>query len=68
MSCDIPLISTEILLEYHKADFEISVFNDEDKIHFLIGIYSKKLGPVLKKVFDENDLKMIDSISNSNHQ
>jgi molybdopterin-guanine dinucleotide biosynthesis protein A len=71
LSCDIPLISTEILLELiekHKVDFEISVFKDEDKIHPLIGMYSKKLVPILKKALDENKLKMMDFISNSNHQ
>jgi molybdenum cofactor guanylyltransferase len=71
LSCDIPLISTEILselIEKHNADFEISVFKDEDKIHPLIGMYSKKLTPVLKKALDENELKMMDFISNSNHQ
>lgn len=71
LSCDIPLISTEILLELiekHKADFEISVFKDEDKIHTLIGMYSKKLVPVLKKALDENKLKMMNFILNSSHQ
>jgi molybdenum cofactor guanylyltransferase len=71
LSCDIPLISTGILMELinkHTSDFEISVFKDEDKIHPLIGMYSKKLIPVLEKALDENKLKMMDFISNSNHQ
>lgn len=52
LSCDIPLISTEILLELienHGTNFEVSVFKDTDRIHPLIGIYATSLIPVLKK-------------------
>jgi molybdopterin-guanine dinucleotide biosynthesis protein A len=71
LSCDIPLISTEILLELiekHNADFEILVFKDEDKIHPLIGMYSKKLISALKIAVEENELKMIDFILKNKHQ
>ncbi|MFV8326420.1 molybdenum cofactor guanylyltransferase [Flavobacterium sp. ZS1P14] len=61
LSCDIPLISTEILLELiekHNSNFDVSVFGDTDRIHPLIGIYSTAILPVLKKAIDDNDLKM----------
>ena len=71
LSCDIPLISTEILLELinkHTTDFEVSVFSDTNKIHPLIGIYSKKIIPVLKKAIEENELKMMHLLAKVNHQ
>jgi molybdopterin-guanine dinucleotide biosynthesis protein A len=52
LSRDIPLISTEMLqelIEKHTANFDVSVFEDNDRIHPLIGIYSTKILPVLKK-------------------
>ena len=71
LSCDIPLISTEILLELienHGTNFDVSVFKDTDRIHPLIGIYATSLIPVLKKAIDANDLKMMRFISNVKHQ
>lgn len=66
LSCDIPLISTEILLELiekHNSNFDVTVFEDEERIHLLIGIYSKEILPVLKQSIDENDLKMMRFLS-----
>lgn len=71
LSCDIPLISTEIiqeLIEKHTANFDISVFEDSDRIHPLIGIYSTRCFPILKKAIDATDLKMMRFIRNVNHQ
>lgn len=71
LSCDIPLISTKILselIENHSADFDISVFKEEDKIHPLIGIYSKNLISNIEKAIDNDELKMMDFISNNKHQ
>jgi len=71
LSCDIPLISTEILLELtqkHSENFEVSLFEEATRIHPLIGIYSKKLIPILKKAIDENDLKMMNLLSKVRHQ
>lgn len=71
LSCDIPLISTELLAELinkHTTDFEVSVFSDTNKIHPLIGIYSKKIIKILKKAIDENDLKMMRLLEKVNHQ
>ena len=66
LSCDIPLISTEILLELienHNTNFDVSVFEDTERIHPLIGIYSKNSLPILKDSIDENDLKMMNLLS-----
>nr|WP_315177400.1 molybdenum cofactor guanylyltransferase [uncultured Flavobacterium sp.] len=71
LSCDIPLISNEILLELiekHGTNFDVSVFEDINRIHPLIGIYSKRILPVLKEAIDVNDLKMMRFISNVKHQ
>ncbi|MFE3849162.1 molybdenum cofactor guanylyltransferase [Flavobacterium sp. LB3P45] len=71
LSCEIPLISSEILLELienHGTNFEVSVFKDTDWIHPLIGIYATTILPVLKKAIDANDLKMMRLISNVKHQ
>lgn len=71
LSCDIPLISTEILQELiakHQAEFEVSVFSDTNKIHPLIGIYSKKIVPVLQKAIKDNDLKMMRLLEKVKHQ
>jgi molybdopterin-guanine dinucleotide biosynthesis protein A len=71
LSCDIPLISTEVLeelIEKHTANFDVSVFQDTDRIHPLIGMYATKILPVLKKAIDANELKMMRFISTVNHQ
>lgn len=71
LSCDIPLISSEILLELienHGTNFDVSVFEDTNRMHPLIGIYSKRILPVLKKAIDVSDLKMMRFISNVKHQ
>jgi molybdopterin-guanine dinucleotide biosynthesis protein A len=71
LSCDIPLISTEILqelIEKHTTGFDVSVFEDNDRIHPLIGIYSRRVLTVLKKAIDSTDLKMMRFISNTKHQ
>lgn len=67
LSCDIPLISTEILrdlIEKYTSNFDVSIFEDTNRIHPLIGVYSKKILPVLKEAIDGNDLKMMRFISN----
>lgn len=71
LSCDIPLISTEILLELiHKHDdnFDVSVFADDHRTHPLIGIYSKKIVPILEKSIEANDLKLMHLLSKVKHQ
>ena len=71
LSCDIPLISSEIvkeLIDKHKAYFDVTVFEDNFRIHPLIGIYSKKIIPILQKAIHENELKLMHFITNVNHQ
>lgn len=71
LSCDIPLISTELLSELiskQNDEAEISVFASESRMHPLIGIYSKKVLPVIKSAIDNNDLKMMNLIANVPHQ
>lgn len=71
LSCDIPLIRTDLLSDLivkHQSDFEVSVFSEANKIHPLIGIYSKKLIPILKKAIEENDLKMMRLLEKVHHQ
>ena len=66
LSCDIPLISTEIVLELianHNSNFDATLFEDAHRIHPLIGIYSKNCLPILKKAIDEDDLKMMHFLS-----
>lgn len=71
LSCDVPMISTELLselIEKHQTDFEVSVFSEANKIHPLIGIYSKKIIPILRKAIEENDLKMMRLLDKLQHQ
>lgn len=71
LSCDIPLISTELLSELiskHNTEAEITVFASESRMHPLIGIYSKKLLPAVKSAIDKDDLKMMNLIANIPHQ
>jgi len=71
LSCDVPLLSTEILLELihkHSDDFDASVFADDHKTHPLIGIYSKKIIPILEKSIEQNDLKLMHLLCKVKHQ
>lgn len=71
LSCDIPLISTEILLELiekHNTNFEISIFKDANQMHPLIGIYSKNILPILKRAIEEKELKMMNLFPKVKHQ
>jgi molybdopterin-guanine dinucleotide biosynthesis protein A len=67
LSCDIPLISTELLLELidrHNEDTTVSVFSDGERIHPLIGIYSKTIIPILKDAIANSNLRMMEMIKN----
>lgn len=71
LSCDIPLISTELLSELiskHNEEAEVTVFASESRMHPLIGIYSKKLLSVIKSAIDNDDLKMMNLIAKIPHQ
>lgn len=71
LSCDIPLISTELLQELiskHTEEAGITVFASESKTHPLIGIYSKKIVPIIKSAIDSDELKMMDLLAKVPHQ
>ena len=71
LSCDIPLISTELLSELiskHNNEASITIFASESRLHPLIGIYSKKIVAVVKSAIDNNDLKMMNLLGNIPHQ
>ncbi len=71
LSCDIPLISATMLrelIEKHNSSFDVSIFEETNRVHPLIGIYSKNVLPMLKNRIDANELKMMHFISNSKHQ
>ncbi|MBW1654160.1 MULTISPECIES: molybdenum cofactor guanylyltransferase [Flavobacterium] len=71
LSCDIPLISTELLEELiskHTNEAGITVFASESKTHPLIGIYSKEIVPIIKEAIDSNELRMMDLLAKVPHQ
>ena len=71
LSCDIPLISTELLSELiskHNNEAQVTVFASESRLHPLIGIYSKKVLPVIKSAIDNDELKMMDLLAKIPHQ
>ena len=71
LSCDIPLISSELLQELiskHTKEAGITIFASESKTHPLIGIYSKNILSVIKKSIDSDELKMMDLLTKLPHQ
>lgn len=71
LSCDIPLISTELLQELiskHIKEAGITIFASESKTHPLIGIYSKNIVSIIKEAIDADELKMMDLLAKLPHQ
>ncbi|MEO8238185.1 MAG: molybdenum cofactor guanylyltransferase [Flavobacterium sp.] len=71
LSCDIPLISTELLSELiskHTEEAGATVFSSASRMHPLIGIYSKKVLSDIKKAIEANELKLMDLIAKVPHQ
>lgn len=71
LSCDIPMISSELLKELiskHTEEAGITVFSSESRIHPLIGIYSKKILPIIKNAIESDELKMMDLLAKIPHQ
>ncbi|MGO4773356.1 molybdenum cofactor guanylyltransferase [Flavobacterium sp. W22_SRS_FK3] len=71
LSCDIPLISSELLTELiskHNQEAHIAIFATESRVHPLIGIYSKALLPVIKETIENDDLKMMNFLAKVPHQ
>jgi molybdenum cofactor guanylyltransferase len=63
LSCDIPYIKTSLLefLIDHSQGFDITVARYQERLHPLIGIYSKKCTDQLKNLIEENKLKISDA-------
>jgi molybdenum cofactor guanylyltransferase len=71
LSCDIPLITTEVILELiqnKNKNSAISVCRTANRTHPLIGIYSKNILPQLLASIETNNLKMMDLLSKTKHQ
>lgn len=71
LSCDIPLISTELLKELiskHTEEAGITIFASESKTHPLIGIYSKKIVQEIKNAIDSDQLRVMDLVARVPHQ
>lgn len=71
LSCDIPLISTELLselIEKHDEEASITVLSSESRMHPLIGIYAKKILPDIKEAINQGDLKLMNLIAKVPHQ
>lgn len=71
LSCDLPLISNQILEELtqkHSNSYDVSVFNEGEKIHPLIGIYDKRILPIIEEYLKKNQLKMMHLLSMVNCQ
>ena len=61
LSLDIPLISTELLMELidkHDEAAEITILSSKSRMLPLIGIYSKKIAPLLQQAIAKNELKL----------
>jgi molybdopterin-guanine dinucleotide biosynthesis protein A len=71
LSCDIPLISTELLAELikkHDDEAAITVLSSESRMHPLIGIYAKRIIPIIKEAITQGDLKLMNLIAKVPHQ
>lgn len=71
LSCDIPLISTELLVELvskHDDDAGITTLASETRMHPLIGIYAKKITPMLKEAIAKDELKLMRFVTTVPHQ
>lgn len=71
VSSAVPYISTELLLELiskHNQEAAVAIFETENKLNPLIGIYAKKLLPIIKKAIDSDALKVMDLILKNTHQ
>ena len=71
LSCDVPLITTEALLqliEKHDESAAVTVLASESRIHPLIGIYTKSILTKVERAVKEELLKLRDFITTVPHQ
>ncbi|MBK0368564.1 molybdenum cofactor guanylyltransferase [Flavobacterium agrisoli] len=71
LSCDIPLISTELLMDLiqkHDEAAAITTLASESKMHPLIGIYSKNVVSKAQEAINANQLKVMNFVVSVPHQ
>ena len=62
-AADMPFISSEIanyIAEFISSDYDCFVICDEDRVHPLCAIYSKRVLPVIEELIKENKYKLIE--------
>lgn len=60
-ACDMPFITSKIadyIAEFISSDYDCFVITDEDRIHPLCAIYSKRILPVIEKLISNGDYKL----------
>lgn len=60
-ACDMPFVTYKIadyIAEFISSDYDCYVITDEDRIHPLCAIYSKKIIPVIEKLIANGDYKL----------
>lgn len=60
-ACDMPFITSKIadyLSEFISSDYDCYVITDEDRMHPLCAIYSKKIIPVIEELIARKDYKL----------
>lgn len=69
LSCDTPLLKKETLqlLIDSSGDVDITLARSMNKLHPLIGVYSKNCIPLIEKQLEYNDLKMLHLIEKMNY-
>lgn len=72
LSCDIPLITTSLLRElivlHNKGNADITVVEDEDRIHPLIGIYRKRVSHLFERAILRDELRLMKILGKCNCQ
>ncbi len=60
-ACDMPFITNKIadyIAEFISSDYDCYVITDEDRIHPLCAIYSKRILPVIERLIADGDYKL----------
>lgn len=71
LSCDVPLISTELLtelIEKHDEAAAITTLSSQSRMHPLVGLYTKRIAPLAKEAIDKNQLKLMQFVASVPHQ
>ena len=60
-ACDMPFVTSKIadyIAEFISSDYDCYVITDEDRMHPLCAIYSKRILPVIEKLIANGDYKL----------